>query len=181
VLFRSGMSDELRRALQRPGVEVLGQVANVADVFERVRLTVAPLRFGAGLKDKVIRSMGAAVPCIGTSEAFAGMPGLPSCLQADCIRDGTDEMAAAIVRMHRDEVGNAGCAAAGLTYVRANYSELRVDGLMRALARPALTRHRSEAERAVSPALTLHFGEARRHSDLDPPARARRVTTARIA
>src|SRR5262249_12750446 len=77
LLVGSGMSEELRSELQRPGVDVLGRVDTLTDVFERIRLTVAPLRFGAGLKDKVLRSMGAGLPCVGTSEAFKGMQELP--------------------------------------------------------------------------------------------------------
>ena len=69
----SDLSEELRSELARPGVDVLGRVDRLGDVFERVRLTVAPLRFGAGIKDKVLRSMAAGLPCVGTAEAFRGM------------------------------------------------------------------------------------------------------------
>ena len=141
------MPEALRRELARPGVHALGRVARLADVFERVRLTVAPLRFGAGLKDKVVRSMGAGVPCVGTSEAFEGMPQLPRLLQQDCIRDTAHALAAAIVRMHRDEACNAGCAAAGLAYVAATYNQPRIDALMR--------EPRSRRFAAIAPTVTV--------------------------
>ena len=53
MIVGSGRSDDLRRELARPGIDVLGRVDDLAAVLERIRLTVAPLRFGAGLKDKV--------------------------------------------------------------------------------------------------------------------------------
>ena len=53
------------QALARRGVAVLGHVADLgADVFDRVRLTVAPLRYGAGVKGKVLESFAAGVPCV---------------------------------------------------------------------------------------------------------------------
>jgi glycosyltransferase involved in cell wall biosynthesis len=66
LIIGSGLSDDLRRDLARPGIEVPGRVGSLAAVLERIRLTVAPLRFGAGLKDKVLRSLAAGLPCIGT-------------------------------------------------------------------------------------------------------------------
>ena len=56
LVVGGGLSEDMRRKLEVRGVEVLGRIDDLADVFERVRLTVAPLRFGAGVKDKVIRS-----------------------------------------------------------------------------------------------------------------------------
>jgi hypothetical protein len=52
------------RRLAGPGVLALGQVAELAEVFDRVRLTVAPLRYGAGVKGKVLDSLAAGVPCV---------------------------------------------------------------------------------------------------------------------
>src|SRR5262249_31769458 len=143
LLVGSDMSEELRLQLQRPGVTVLGRVDSLADVFERVRVTVAPLRFGAGLKDKVLRSMGAGLPCIGTPEAFSGMPRLPSLIRRDCQRVTAGDLAAAIVALHRDEVANVNCAQAGMSYVDFFYSRSHVDGLIRELVQPALDRCRA--------------------------------------
>jgi glycosyltransferase involved in cell wall biosynthesis len=85
VLVGSDMTDDLRCDLARPGVTILGHVENLAEVFERVRLTVAPLRFGAGLKDKVLRSLAAGLPCVGTTEAFGGMTELPCAVTHMCV------------------------------------------------------------------------------------------------
>jgi len=57
-----------------PGrVRSLGHMPNVVPWFEGLRLTIAPLRFGAGAKGKVASSLAAGVPCIATSLAAEGM------------------------------------------------------------------------------------------------------------
>jgi O-antigen biosynthesis protein len=159
-LVGSDLTDELRRDLTRAGVTILGQIKNLDEIFESVRLTVAPLRFGAGLKDKVLRSLAAGLPCVGTTEAFRGMVDLPCAVTHMCIADTPSELAAAIVQMHRDEVANTRCAAAGLEYVRANYNKSRIDALTRALVRPALERHRNGSDAARSTSTVLSFADA---------------------
>jgi len=54
-------------------VEIRGFVADLDKLMSQTRFTIAPLRFGAGLKGKVASSIGAGVPCIGTAIAFEGM------------------------------------------------------------------------------------------------------------
>ncbi|WP_458095237.1 glycosyltransferase [Roseomonas sp. WA12] len=57
-----------------PGrIRTLGHVPDVGPWFEGLRLTVAPLRFGAGAKGKVASSLAAGVPCIATPVAAEGM------------------------------------------------------------------------------------------------------------
>jgi GT2 family glycosyltransferase len=53
-------------------VETLGWVPDLAPIFDRVRLSLAPLRFGAGMKGKVGDSMARGVPVVATSVAAEG-------------------------------------------------------------------------------------------------------------
>jgi glycosyltransferase involved in cell wall biosynthesis len=153
----SEMPEDLRDALARPDVHLLGRIDRLSDVFERVRLTVAPLRFGAGLKDKVLRSMAAGLPCVGTPEAFSGMPALPTLITTLCNGEHASDLAAAIIRLQRDQAAHRACAHAGLDYVEQFYSRSRVDALIRDIARPALARHRSRAQPGQRCEI-LHFG-----------------------
>ena len=50
-----------------------GFIPDLELFLSSMRLTIAPLRYGAGLKGKVASSIGAGVPCIGTDIAFEGM------------------------------------------------------------------------------------------------------------
>lgn len=104
--------------------------------FDRVRLTVAPLRYGAGLKAKVVESLAAGVPCIGTPAAFEGME-LPPAFAA-CIAASADELAAMIVRCHNDPVLHADVAEAGRSFAAAEFSEARIDALMQRALAPVL-------------------------------------------
>lgn len=54
-------------------VEVHGWVADLASMHQRCRLSVAPLRFGAGVKGKVGESMAAGLPTVCTPVAVEGM------------------------------------------------------------------------------------------------------------
>ncbi len=177
LLIGSNLSEDLRQNLQRPGVDVLGHVDSLADTFERVRLTVAPLRFGAGLKDKVLRSMSAGLPCVGTTEAFNGMQELPSTITTNCKWDTAADLAAAIVRMHRDEAANTNCAQTSMMYVDTFYNRSRIDGLIQEMVQPALDRHRSRS-RSRSECMVLNFGDTHRQPSAmvaTPQPTARRV------
>jgi glycosyltransferase involved in cell wall biosynthesis len=157
LIVGSDLSEELRCELARPGVDILGWVDRLGDVFDRIRCTVAPLRFGAGIKDKVLRSMAAGLPCLGTPEAFRGMHALLPAMTSTCQRETASELAAAIVRMHRDEKTNADCAEAGLSYVADTYNVSRINGLIRDIAQPALDGHRART-RPRSEHKVMEFG-----------------------
>jgi glycosyltransferase involved in cell wall biosynthesis len=58
-------------------VQVLGQIPDLSVIYERVRLTVAPLRFGAGIKGKVLESLAAGVPCVMSQIAAEGLDQYP--------------------------------------------------------------------------------------------------------
>jgi hypothetical protein len=66
---------------------------------------VAPLRFGAGLKGKVLQSLAAGIPCVCTTIAAEGM-GLPENL-AGLVGHDARELATLIVRLHGDAAENA--------------------------------------------------------------------------
>src|SRR5207248_6443440 len=72
LLVGSDMPDEVA-ALAAPDVVPVGHVPSLDEIFARVRLTIAPLRYGAGLQGKVIDSMAAGIPCVMTSVAAEGL------------------------------------------------------------------------------------------------------------
>jgi len=60
-------------ALASDRIIVAGLQRNVRSFFDSVRLSVAPLRFGAGVKGKINQSMAFGVPVVATSIAVEGM------------------------------------------------------------------------------------------------------------
>lgn len=129
LLVGSDMPDAMR-ALERPGVRVLGHVADLSTVLERVRLTVAPIRFGAGLKGKVLTSLAAGVPCVMTRCAAEGM-GLPEAYDV-AIADTADGLAERIIQVHADPALFAMLRDAGLAFVDQACAPSRIDALLAA-------------------------------------------------
>jgi O-antigen biosynthesis protein len=60
-------------ALASENIVVTGLQPDVRPYFDSVKLSVAPLRFGAGVKGKINQSMGFGVPVVATSVAVEGM------------------------------------------------------------------------------------------------------------
>lgn len=55
------------------GVDVLGFVPDLAGLLGSLRMTIAPLRYGAGIKGKISTSLAHGVPCVATPVAVEGM------------------------------------------------------------------------------------------------------------
>ena len=132
LLVGSHMPAEVS-ALAATDIVPLGYVPSLDSVFERVRLTVAPLRFGAGLKGKVLESMAAGVPCVMTSVAAEGLD-LPSELQW-LVADDPQALAERIATLCRDNARYRRVAQACQAHVAANYSAERIDALIREACR----------------------------------------------
>ncbi len=131
IIAGSGMPEALQMAVA-PGIRPVGFVDDLQSLFGRIRLTVAPLTFGAGLKGKVVDSLAAGIPCACTPVAAEGME-LPLLLQAT-VGEGAAALADVILRLHEDQAFNAACSAAGLELIAATMSDARVDAAMRAAA-----------------------------------------------
>ena len=128
ILGGTSMPEALQAAVA-PGIRPVGFVEDLQGLLGQVRLTTAPLNYGAGLKGKVLDSLAAGVPCACTPMAAEGMD-LPPLLQST-IGMGAESLASIIVRLHDDEAFNAACRRAGLDFIEANMSDARVDARMR--------------------------------------------------
>ncbi len=131
ILAGSNMPEALQAAVA-PGVRAVGFVDDLTGLFDEIRLTVAPLNFGAGLKGKVLDSLAAGLPCACTPIAAEGMD-FSATLQS-MVGIGEQGLAEVILRLHDDEALNTACSQAGLDYVGANMSDARVDAAMREAA-----------------------------------------------
>lgn len=89
-------------ALHAPdqGVVVVGYVADLTETFANCRITVAPLRFGAGIKGKVVTSLSYGVPCVASKVAVEGM-GLKTGLNI-LTAETPDDYAAAIAALYQE-------------------------------------------------------------------------------
>ena len=138
ILAGSDLPAGLRAAAmadQAGPVEVLGWVDDLEGLLARVRLTAAPLRYGAGLKGKMLDSLAAGVPCVGSPMAAEGMD-LPEPLRALI---GTDAaaMAEIILRLHREPTAYETLRDAGRAWIAQHLVTGRIDNAMREAIGPA--------------------------------------------
>jgi glycosyltransferase involved in cell wall biosynthesis len=119
------------RALASANVLILGWVPDLEELFGRMRLSVAPLRFGAGFKGKVATSLAHGLPVVGTAVALEGTGLAPG--EGVAVADDPASFARAVVRLHGDEAAWTTLAASGLQRCRELYSPAAALGIYRQL------------------------------------------------
>ncbi|KAA8387252.1 glycosyltransferase [Acetobacter sp. DmW_136] len=121
------------RLLAAPGVEVIGPVPDCGVLFDKVSLSIAPLRSEAGVKGKVLDSMAAGVPCVMTPIAAEGME-LPGDF-ADATGETAEALAALIVSLHDDSTTHARMVRAGRRFIRQRHDHARIIDALGRIAR----------------------------------------------
>ena len=94
-------TDEVLALNERSGVEVVGYVPDLTPLFDRHRVFVAPLRYGAGMKGKVGQSLSHGLPVVTTTIGAEGM-GLQDGAHL-LIADEEDAFAGQVLRLLRDD------------------------------------------------------------------------------
>ncbi|HZQ07511.1 MAG TPA: glycosyltransferase family 4 protein, partial [Anaerolineae bacterium] len=89
------------KELSDPKILVTGYVRDLAAYLNRCRLTIAPLRYGAGVKGKVLESMSYGVPVVATSIAAEGIPAQDGC--ALLIADDPLRFADAVMELYMNQ------------------------------------------------------------------------------
>ncbi len=109
-----------------------GFVHDVASYFQRSRLSIAPLRFGAGLKGKVHQSLAYGLPCVATPIAAEGLSLLPEVHAALASEPG--DFAEAVFRVYSNSDLWQRLSVEGSRHVERYFSEeVARAGLARAL------------------------------------------------
>jgi len=100
IIAGSNVSDEVRKLASKT-VEVRGFVPTVGEFLEEVRIMVAPLRYGAGIKGKIVSGLCHGVPQVVSYEASEGM-GLEH--QADVlIAESAEQFADQVAKLYSDQ------------------------------------------------------------------------------
>lgn len=107
-------------ALAADDIQVLGFVEDLVPLLERARLSIAPLRYGAGQKGKVIGSLSHGLPCVATTVAAEGLGLGPE--EGVLVADSPAEFAAAIERAYTDAALWEQLSSTGLERVEAEFS-----------------------------------------------------------
>lgn len=123
------MPDGARREFTTPGLELHGRVADLTPWMEGCLASLAPLRFGAGVKGKINMAMSFGVPVIATTVAVEGMQ-----LEHEgnvLVADDVGGIVAAVMRLQRDAALWQRLSAGGLENVRQYFSPGAADATLR--------------------------------------------------
>ena len=85
---------------EKEGFLIKGHAEDVDAVMQNSRICLAPLRFGAGLKGKVIDAFKNGTPCVMTSIASEGIFELME--TADCVLDNPKDFAKMAILLYKD-------------------------------------------------------------------------------
>jgi glycosyltransferase involved in cell wall biosynthesis len=103
----------------RPGIEIAGAVDDVRPELAAAALVVAPVRFGTGMRGKVLEALAMARPVVTTSVGAEGLGATPG--RDLLIADRADDFAAAIRRVLDDPAFAARLGSAGRALVSARF------------------------------------------------------------
>lgn len=128
MLVGSNPTSEVQ-ALANERVQVTGYVTDAVldGLYEKAGLAVVPLRFGAGVKGKVVEAMHHGLPLVTTS---VGVQGLSNTGDAAGVADEPQQMAHEILRLLRDDEAWRRSAGAGPAYVAANFSAAAMEAVL---------------------------------------------------
>jgi GT2 family glycosyltransferase/glycosyltransferase involved in cell wall biosynthesis len=112
--------DAARRELAAPGLEFHGRVADLAPWLDGCLASLAPLRFGAGVKGKINMAMSYGLPVVATSIAVEGMQLAHGC--DVWVADDADGFATAVQSLGSDTELWQRLSTAGLDNVRRHFS-----------------------------------------------------------
>lgn len=113
----AGSRAALAQHMGQPGIEVLDFVPDIADFYRGIDVMLAPLRFGAGTRIKIIEAAGYGLPTVATTLGAEGL----------VLRDGHDIVIADSVSALADQairlLGDAGLAQAIGRQARISYEQ----------------------------------------------------------
>jgi glycosyltransferase involved in cell wall biosynthesis len=110
------------KALSGEDVTVTGFVSDeeLEHRYARARVAVAPLRFGGGMKGKVIEAMRHGLPCVTTSTGAQGLSDTAAFLAAT---DDPEQFADHVVALLEDDQKWVSISQASQEFVRGRFSE----------------------------------------------------------
>lgn len=130
----SKLTDEVKALADVAGVNLLGYVPELAPHLDRAALMVAPLRFGSGVKTKVVEAMMAGLAVVTTSVGAQGLDVTPG--EHMVVADGPEEFAGRVIELLDDpergeRIGRAGRSHAASLYSHAAI-EIRLEAMFHA-------------------------------------------------
>ena len=104
------------QALASEDVLITGFVKDLSSLLDRMRVSVAPLRYGAGIKGKIGTAMAVGLPTVATSLAAEGM--LLTDGENILVADGAEAFADKVTQLYEDESLWNNLSKAGLDFAK---------------------------------------------------------------
>jgi glycosyltransferase involved in cell wall biosynthesis len=147
----TGVSESVRRVVeQSEHVRLVGWAPDVVPYFHRARITVIPLRYGAGTKRKMIQALMTGAPTVSTGVGAEGLDLTNG--EHVLIADHADEFARSIERLLRDDalwqrLASNGRARIARSHSRATVKAQFLQLIQAVLARPGKAAPLDESSR----------------------------------
>jgi len=132
TIVGSGMEAYTPPATNTLPLDIRGRVDDVTlrQCYATARLVIAPLRFGGGVKGKVLEAIGEGVPCVLTPAAAQGLAGIEALLP---VNGGAVGYARALEHLMGDDVAWSNAAGGAYHYLSERYDRTLFVGRLRAL------------------------------------------------
>lgn len=103
------------------GIEVLGMLTDseLEKIYNTVKMAVVPLRYGAGIKGKVIESMYHGIPTVTTPIGIEGIPNEDNTVE---VVDGEEEFAKAVIELYQSDEKLVRMSESGQDVIKRFYS-----------------------------------------------------------
>ena len=123
-----GKSDEYKDLLKCPQFNFVGFVQDLGTELNNAKITIAPLRYGAGTKGKVASSMSYGVPCVSSAFGTEGTGMVHN--ENIMIAKTPEEFADYIQQLFNDEVLWKKISDGGIKFIKDNYAPETVEKMM---------------------------------------------------
>lgn len=122
---------DARGTLPKEGVILAGRLNDeeLGEAYRRARVAVIPLRYGAGVKGKLIEAFAWGVPAVATPVGAEGVDGVDACT---AVVEDPRAFAEATLRLLGDDAAWRAARLAGLDLVARSYSTRRARDIIRA-------------------------------------------------
>jgi glycosyltransferase involved in cell wall biosynthesis len=124
--------EQLNPALSATGIEFFPDVPDLAPLYRRADIVLAPLPHGGGTKNKTLEAMAFARPVVGTPQSFTGLTPDARAAYAETPYDAA-AMAQTVAALAADPPLRARMARRGREYVAAHHSQELVNRRVRVL------------------------------------------------
>jgi glycosyltransferase involved in cell wall biosynthesis len=117
----------IQKLKKTPGVELLGFVENLEELFDNVRMAVVPIFHGTGLINRILDNLTAGVPMVSTPNAISTFESLESgehILSASSARLFADQ----VIALYSDRTLRLELSNKGRDYVLSNHPDWNTSG-----------------------------------------------------